>query len=229
LRVRIEQAVPVSSVIAITSATAQDGKEIAARGLAYSLSLSGYSTLFIDTALATRTLAAVPRGLGIEEIGRRQVPSESAPGRLAVLTLDDITLHRTTSLRGMRAALDILRSKFGRPTAFGEVVAAGADAVLASVRLGRRPKDADGQLAAALGQARPRFVGVVTICPKVIASNATALVPAVAAPVKRRRIAPAWAGRLAHPWLARLTGDRDASGPTGDAIAPAALIPGSIR
>ena len=100
LRARVEIAVAGPAVIAMTSATTEDGREIAAQGLAYSLSMAGYSTLFIDTALATRTLTALPRGLGIEEIGRRQTP-EPGNGRLAVLTLNDVTLQQTTSLRGM--------------------------------------------------------------------------------------------------------------------------------
>jgi Mrp family chromosome partitioning ATPase len=82
LRVRLEQEVALPSVIALTSATPEDGKEIVARGLAHSLAICGYSTLFIDTALAERTVPMLPRGLAIEEIGRRQSPADAATGDL---------------------------------------------------------------------------------------------------------------------------------------------------
>jgi Mrp family chromosome partitioning ATPase len=207
LRVRLEQEVALPSVIALTSATPEDGKEIVARGLAHSLAICGYSTLFIDTALAERTVPMLPRGLAIEEIGRRQSPADAATGRLAVLTLDDVTLQRTTSLRAMNATLDILRSnfdyvvistEFGMSTAFGTAVTAGADAVLVSVKTGRRETKNDDGLASALDRIGPRFLGVVALTPSIIDANSAAPVPKALPSSSRRRTAPAWITRFAR-------------------------------
>jgi Mrp family chromosome partitioning ATPase len=213
LRVRLEQGVALPAVIAMTSASTEDGKEIAARGLAHSLAICGYSTLFIDTALAERTVPALPRGLAIEEIGRRQSPADAGTGRLAVLTLNDVMLQRTTSLRAMKATLDILRSKFdyvvistefGMSTAFGTAVAAGADTVLVSVKTGRRETKADVGLAAALDRIGPRFLGVVALTPSIIEANSTAPVPGALPNIPRWLTAPALITRIAHACSTRL-------------------------
>jgi len=207
LRVRLEQEVALPAVIVMTSATPEDGKEIAACGLAHSLALCGYSTLFIDTALAERTVPMLPRGLAIEEIGRRQSPADAATGRLAVLTLDDVMLQRTTSLRAINITLDILRSKFdyvvistefGMSTAFGTAVTAGADAVLVSVQTGRRETKADNGLASALDRMGPRFLGLVALTPSIIDANSAAPVPEALPSPSRRRTAPAWITRFAR-------------------------------
>src|SRR5450755_3511635 len=52
------------------------------------------------------TLFSAPAGSWIPASGTGrmgQSPAEAATGRLAVLTLDDVTLQRTTSLRAMNA------------------------------------------------------------------------------------------------------------------------------
>jgi hypothetical protein len=213
LRVRVELAAAFPAVIAVTSATTEDGREIAARGLAYSLSLAGYSTLFIDTALASRTLAALPRGLAIEEIGRQQSAPDPGSGRLALLTLNDVTLQQTTSLRGMKAAVEILRSKFdyvvvstefGISTGFGAAIAATADAVLVTFKKGRRKGAADDQLAAALGLIGSRFTGVIEVYPSLTESSATVAVPDAVAHGRRRRTALPWIAPLARALSTRL-------------------------
>jgi Mrp family chromosome partitioning ATPase len=214
LRVRLEQEVALPAVVAMTSATPEDGKEIAAGGLAHSLAMCGYSTLFIDTALAERNVPALPRGLAIEEIGRRQSPADAASGRLAVLTLDDVMLQRTTSLRAMKAALDILRSKFdyvvistefATSTAFGAAVAAGADAVLVSVKTGRREMKDDRELASALDRVGPRFLGVVALTPSIIEANATAAVLETPPSSSRNRTARTWI-RAPRAYVVRAAG-----------------------
>jgi hypothetical protein len=122
-----------------------------------------------------------------------------------VLTLDDVTLQRTTSLRAMNATLDILRSnfdyvvistEFGMSTAFGTAVTAGADAVLVSVKTGRRETKNDDGLASALDRIGPRFLGVVT--PSIIDANSAAPVPKALPSSSRRRTAPAWITRFAR-------------------------------
>ena len=213
LRVRLEQGVALPAVIAMTSASTEDGKEIAARGLAHSLAICGYSTLYIDTALAERTVPALPRGLAIEEIGRRQWPADAGTGRLAVLTLNDVMLQRTTSLRAMKATLDILRSKFdyvvistefGMSTAFGTAVTAGADAVLVSVKTGRRETKDDDGLASALDRIGPRFLGVVALTPSIIEANSTAPVPGALPNLPRWLTVPALIPRIARACSTRL-------------------------
>ena len=99
LRARVEIAVESPAVIAVTSATTSDGREIAARGLAYSLSQAGYSTLFIDTALATRTLASAPRGL---EGMALSAPPREAPGA-ALPTI----VHRLAAASGPAISGDV--------------------------------------------------------------------------------------------------------------------------
>jgi Mrp family chromosome partitioning ATPase len=220
LRFRLEQQVSPPAVIAFTSATADDGKELIARGLSYSYALTGYSTLFIDTALANRTLAEPPRGLTITEIGREQSATDTESGKLSALSLNDLTLHRRTSLRSMKAALEILRSKFDVivistegevANAFAEAIMATADAVLVTVAKGRRETDADLQLASELELAGERFLGVIAVDPAVIALNVAgrAHVPATTLldrPRERKRVSIA---RAAAAFKSRLSGGRD--------------------
>lgn len=217
LHASVEKAVAAPAVIGVTSATSADGREIAAQGLAYSLSMAGYSTVFSDTALANRTLAVLPRGLGIEEIGRQQLPSDPGNGRLAVLTLNDITLQQTTSLRGTKAALEILRSKFdyvvistefGLSTAFGAAIAATADAVLVTFKTGRRKTAADDQLAAALRRIDARFTGMVEVYPSLIESNAAPAVPEAVVLGGWRRTALAWMAPIARALSTRASGPK---------------------
>ena len=196
LRARIEVEIGRPAVLAVTSSTAGDGKEITARSLAYSLSYTGYSTLFIDTSLASRSLSKPAEGLALDEIGRQQPTPDAGSGNLAVLTLSAPTLQRTTSQRGMQSALEILRSKFdyvivsteyATSTSFAASIIAAADGVLVSVKTGRRQTPEDGRLAAELGRMGPRFLGIVAIDPSVIKEDPTITPVTDVIPDGRRR------------------------------------------
>jgi hypothetical protein len=177
LRVRLEAEVQRPAVIAITSSTAQDGKDIAARELAHSLAATGYATLLVDTSLTSLNPSKLSPGLSLDEIGRLQSTADPKTGVVNVLTLSDATLQRTTNTFVLESALQILRGKFdyvvistghGASASFSTSIVAAADAVLVSVRTGRREDAGDFGLAADLERIGSRFVGVVALDPSVI-------------------------------------------------------------
>jgi Mrp family chromosome partitioning ATPase len=176
LRSRLESAVASPSVIAVTSATAEDGKEMVARGLAYSLVNTDYTTLLLDTSSGGNGLPKPPQRLTFVEAGRL-LSSDSASAKLSVLDLSDLLLQKTTSKRHMETTFRVLLTKFdyvivntefGGSTAFASSIIAAADAVLVTVKKGRRETSEDRRLAASLGRLGTRFLGAVVVDPTVI-------------------------------------------------------------
>jgi Mrp family chromosome partitioning ATPase len=181
LRARLEFEIAPPAVIAITSSTAEDGKEIAARGLAYSLATTGYATLLLDTCLASRSPSMPPQKLTFEEAGRQLTP-DSGAGTISVLNLGDLLMQKVTNQRHIASALGILRSKFdyviintdnGGSTAFAASVVATADAVLVTVKKGRRKTVDDARLSAGLERIGPRLLGVIALDPSIIKVDPT--------------------------------------------------------
>ena len=194
LRARLEAEVARPAVIAITSSTSEDGKEVAARGLASSLAGTGYPTLYIDTCSTGRNVPMTFMGMSLEEIGRQVSPDPS--GHLTVLTLSDPSLQKTSSRRNIQLALEALRHKFdyivvstehGVSSSFGMSIAAAADAVMATVRSGRREKAGDAKLSAALDRVGGRFLGVLMMDASAIDDNVTPIAAPSQIPDARRQ------------------------------------------
>jgi Mrp family chromosome partitioning ATPase len=194
LRARLEAEVARPAVIAITSSTAEDGKEIAARGLASSLAGTGYPTLYIDTCSTSRNGPMPFMGMTLEQIGHQVNPDPS--GHLTVLSLGDPLLQRTSSRRNIQLALEALRHKFdyivvstehGVSSSFGMSIAAAADAVMATVRTGRREKAGDVRLSAALDRVGGRFLGVLMMDASAIDDNVTPIAAPAHIPDARRQ------------------------------------------
>jgi len=186
LRARLEVEVVRPAVIGITSSTAGDGKDIAARGLAYSLATAGYSTLLVYTSLTSLGSSKPPPGLTLEDIGR-QVAPDPGTGNPAVLTLSDLLLQKTTSQRNLRSALEMLRSKFeyvvldveqGVSTSFATAIVGAADAVLVTVKTGRRAQAGDARLSADLERVGVRFLGVLALDGSIIRDDPTVIAAA---------------------------------------------------
>jgi Mrp family chromosome partitioning ATPase len=198
LRVRLETEVARPAVIALTSSTAEDGREIAARALAFSFVTVGYSTLFVETSLANRSQSESSPGLTLDEIGRLQSTPVPGPRMVAVLALSDLTLQRTTGQRVLQSALEILRSKFdyviistgyGAATSFAESIVTAADAVIVTVKKGRREDPSDARLSANLEHIGPRFLGVVALDPSIIKADQITPVPAARPDTRRTQTA----------------------------------------
>jgi len=198
LRARLEVEVARPAVIAITSSTDGDGKDIATRGLAYSLATAGYSTLLLYTSLGSRGPGKPAPGLTLEDIGRQATP-DPGTGNPAVLTLSDPLLQKTTSQRNLRSALEILRSKFDYvvidaeqavATSFATSLVGAADAVLVTVKAGRRVQSGDAALSAALERVGVRFLGVLALDGSIIRDDPT-IIPVVPANGEVRRSKPA--------------------------------------
>lgn len=184
LRSRIEFEVVRPAVVAITSSTSEDGKEVAARGLASSLAATGYRTLFIDTSLSNRSMSKpLPLGHAIDEMLRQAVvPAEY----LAAISLSDPNLQRSTSRRELQAELEILRSRFdyvlvstecGGTTSFATSIINSADAVLVSVKRSRKETREDRRLSAALGSIGSRFLGLIAFEPSALAESDGVVTP----------------------------------------------------
>jgi Mrp family chromosome partitioning ATPase len=202
MRVQLEAGIAFPAVVAITSATAEDGKEHIARRLAYSFAATGYATLLIDATLQSRRLADTPRGLAIAGIGRLHLAPDVESGKLAVLTLTDPTLRRTTSPSDMAAAIEKLRDKFeavdilrgrfecvvvspdaGTSNAFSNAMLSSADAVFVSVAKKRRKTADDKQLIAELESQGSRYMGLVAIDPAIMAAKSASPLPGSETPV----------------------------------------------
>jgi Mrp family chromosome partitioning ATPase len=164
-------------VIAIIASTAGDGEQVAARGVASSLASAGYSTLFVDASLSSQHQSKSGPGLSLDEIGLLKSTPEPKPGIVAVMTLGDPTRQKTTSQRDVRSAFSIFQSRFdyvvisaeyGASKSFATSVFNAADAVVVSVRKGRREQLDDARLAAALEGIGSRFLGLVALDPATI-------------------------------------------------------------
>jgi cellulose biosynthesis protein BcsQ len=191
LRARLEVDLVRPAVVAITASSETDGKEIAARGLAFSLATAGYRTLLIDTSPTHRGRSRIAPDTPLEEIVRQQASTQAASGSgiPAVLVLSDAYLQRTVSQRSLQSALATLRdaydfvifnTEFNIASPFTTGIFAGADAVVATVRTGRRATAADERLAVSLGRIGARFLGVVALEAAVIRDETVRTVPSVA-------------------------------------------------
>ena len=193
LRARVEGDVQRPAVVAITASTAGDGKEMAARGLAYALAEAGYQTLFIDATPSRGSGRSSMQAPTLEEIARR-LTIDSGVGNLAVAIVDDPALQRRTSQRNVQSALDMLRSKFdyivvsaesGTSSPFGAAIVSGANAVLVTVKKGRRQKSGDARLATTLKRLGARFLGVVALDSSVTEADPSTLAAPAAMYVRR--------------------------------------------
>jgi Mrp family chromosome partitioning ATPase len=179
LRAKVESQVERPAVIAITAPTAHDGKETAVQGLTDSLVTAGYATLLLDTRLAGRSVAKPAQRLTFEEVGRRLIP-DCGVAKLMVLNLGDVYMQKSASQRDIQAGLEILRTRFdyvvinldfGASKAFAASVVGASDAVLVTVKVGRRETSEDARLSADLESIGSRFLGVVALDPSIIGHN----------------------------------------------------------
>lgn len=171
LRAKVEVEVSHPGVVAITSATNEDGREVTARSLAESLAVAGYSTLLIDVLSESTSAQGPAQGFTLEEIGRWVMLSESTSTLVAVNVVE--SGQRATNQRRIRAAFEVFRQKFdytvisagfqGPPDPFVRNVLSVVNAVLVTVRTGRRQARDDERLAADLKRLGPRFLGLVPI------------------------------------------------------------------
>jgi Mrp family chromosome partitioning ATPase len=204
LRVRLESEVARPAVIALASSTAEDGREIAARVLASSLATAGYSTLLVETSLASRGQSKSNPGLTLDEIGSLQATPAPGPGVFAMLTLSDLALQRTTGQRALQSALETLRGKFdyvvistgyGAASSFAESIVTAADVVLVTVRKGRREGASDARLCTVLDHIGSRFLGVVALDPSIVNDEPVSPVPAAVSIGRRNQTAQVDKGR----------------------------------
>jgi Mrp family chromosome partitioning ATPase len=170
IRAKVETDVAHPAVVAITSATNEDGRELAARALAASLAAAGYSTLLIDAHSETNGSLSPVEGISLDEIARREIATDSS--KLAVFSIAE-SVQRKSNHRHTKAAFDILRERFdyiiisanlrGSLHPFAANVVSLANAVLVSVKLGRRRTRDDSRLAANLNRLGPKFRGIFSM------------------------------------------------------------------
>jgi Mrp family chromosome partitioning ATPase len=180
LRNRFEAETVRPGLIVTTSATSMDGKELTARGLAYSFAVAGYRTLLIESALSDRIAIKSVHGLTLEELVEKTVPTDLNHGNFTVLNLELQTLQKSANQRILQTAIESLRNKFefivaiaetGLTTPFAATLTTAADFVVVSVRIGRRVGRKDADLANSLQSLGARFSGVVALEPEVINSE----------------------------------------------------------
>jgi Mrp family chromosome partitioning ATPase len=169
LRARLEVDVVRPAVIAIASSTAGDGAGSVAHALAQSLASTGYPTLYMETAHNSRGGSRPSIGMTFAECTRSVVPPS---GNLSVLNLSDVGLQKRTSQRDVQSTLESLRTSFdyivvnaehGLSTSFETAVVTAADAVIVSVKSGRRQTSSDSRLAQELERLEDRFLGVIAL------------------------------------------------------------------
>jgi len=171
LRVRIEGAVSPPGVISVTSGKVGDRQNVAAHGLADALANAGYKTLLIDTSLPGPDTVAQKRSLTLAEIAA-STPAEGLTTTLHEATFANEAVQQMTALTALRDVFDDLRQRFdyivvetecALASSFALNVAGLANAVLVSIKKGRRLSAADEKLARILGTDERRFLGVIAV------------------------------------------------------------------
>ncbi len=169
LRAKVEAEVSHPAVVVITSATNLDCRAIAAQALATSLATTGYSTLLIDASSETDHAPCPVEGFSLDQIGCPELVAAST-SKLTVVALGE-SVQRSANQRNINTAFELLRERFdyviisagypGSSSAFAATVLGAANAVLVSVKIGRRQTRGDARLAADLKRLGPRFLGLI--------------------------------------------------------------------
>jgi Mrp family chromosome partitioning ATPase len=183
LRAKVEGDVPNPAIIAVTSSTHEDGRDVVARELASSLAATGYSTMLI---LAGDSKSGAPKTadtLPLDEIGRRELASAST-SKLALVSIGD-AVQRSTNQRHIKDAFELFREKFdyvvisagfeSQANPFASTVIGVANAVLVSVKQGRRKSRVDARLSVQLNRLGSRFLGLVAMTKSTIEASTAAL------------------------------------------------------
>jgi MinD-like ATPase involved in chromosome partitioning or flagellar assembly len=128
-----------------------------------------------------------------------QIATEAEPGRLAEVAVSSPYLQKASNQRNIHSAFETLRSKFdyividteqGVSTSFATSVVAEADAVLVTVKKGRRTKSSDARLSAALERIGSRFLGILAVDPSAIRKKAAVVaIPSVSPELRRSHAA----------------------------------------
>jgi cellulose biosynthesis protein BcsQ len=181
LRARIENSVNQPGVVAVTSAARSDGKTAAAHGLATSLGSAGYRTLLIDVGVQ-KDVSVWPASRASMEDVLIEAARESAVPRVSIASLASPALRRDSSLPTVSRALAAVRGSYdyivvdagcALESALSAHFVSSADAVLVSVRAGRRRLAQDARLAESLDLLDAQFFAVVAISPSMIDSEST--------------------------------------------------------
>jgi receptor protein-tyrosine kinase len=181
LRGRIESGVERPGVVAVTSAISGDGKSATAQGLAAALAAIGYRTLLIDAGKRSGALIQPATSASIEAT-LIESACDTAIAGLSVASLTNPTLQRRASLQNVGQALAAVRESYdyvvvdadcALTSAFSAHLVGSADAVLVTVRAGRKQHSEDMRLAEALADSDLRFFGVVAVSPAIIGSTSS--------------------------------------------------------
>jgi Mrp family chromosome partitioning ATPase len=158
LRGRIETTLPEHAVIAVTSALQGDGASVTAAGLAEALKGAGYRCVLVDA-----------RG----EFGDAD-PAIAYDFRLSPPS--GMTISRGFALsafRQLRSEADYIVVDTPPSSIDGSalVTCSAADAILVTIRSGRRQAEADQQLSEILGSAGNTVLGIVLVSDELLEMN----------------------------------------------------------
>lgn len=175
LRVQFEFTVPPPSVVVVSSARGDDGKAVAAAGLAKSMQGAGYETLLVNADPGARPIGGVAKPdsvTSILEFGLERFVCKTSRAGSDVLVVSNESFRQGAS----RESVALLFTEFRESYQYVVIDAArivdnnlallfavAADGVFLTVRSGRRVCAADRQLAAALQREDAKTLGVVAI------------------------------------------------------------------
>ncbi|HEY1729669.1 MAG TPA: hypothetical protein VGG22_14930 [Candidatus Baltobacteraceae bacterium] len=164
VRTRVEAEVKLHSIIMVTSAKADDGAKLTAFGLAECLASAGHQTALIDAAanpdaavngrFKTKArcgfpIYAMPEGDGTQSRARDALESLERQVREEF----DYTIIDAPPFMHHNVTVALART---------------VDAVVVTLRLGRKPSKADQFTLHALGRAGARVLGIIAVTPESI-------------------------------------------------------------
>lgn len=171
LRARLEGDIPRPGLILITSATTDDGSDIAARNLAASFAAINYRTLLVDTLPGPLSRHSSAHGTKLDD-APRALDSLGKAGTCVEIALNKHEKQATsgatlnTAVKSLRTSFDylVIQADYTIATSFTTLAIGVADAIYVAVRASRRETKNDRHLAA-LNRAGRRFCGVLSMPP----------------------------------------------------------------
>jgi Mrp family chromosome partitioning ATPase len=187
LRAQLETVLPAPCILLLSSARSDDGKGLVAAGLARCMAAAGYSTLLVhaderkpdvDPTLEQPASLKELCDLGVGRFSSRTSPGVMAlPSRKISHTVsrDDVSRFGETCRNAYQ--ITIVEAASLLTNSFAMLAAFNADAVLLTIREGRRVCAIDRQLAKTLAREKVPFLGVVSVEAAIIRGGSLEPVP----------------------------------------------------
>jgi hypothetical protein len=184
LRAQLETVLPAPCLLVLSSARDDDGKNLVASALARCMAVAGYSTLLVLADDQKRSLDNVlDQPASLKEVYEQGVARFASGTSPCVMALSSRRISYSVSREDVARFGEACRDSFQitileaasiLTNSFAMLAALNADAVLLTIREGRRVCAQDRLLARLLAREKAPFLGVVSVEAAAIVSEQTA-------------------------------------------------------